>query len=172
MGVGGSFGSLGNQAGDEGDHQGLDWLRESVPGEPGVDYPVFSLPVPDNDFSCDGRVEGGYYSDPALQCQAFHICVRTSETQLVKYSFLCPNGSLFDQQYFVCDFWFNVDCSQAEANYDLNEIIAAEREKNIGAVSPDDVLGKYCTFITSFKPCQRGNFSQFYSCWSLVIRLG
>ena len=54
---------------------------------------------------------------------------------LVKYSFLCPNGSLFDQQYFICDYWFNVDCSQAESLYSLNEEIAAERESNIGATA-------------------------------------
>ena len=28
-----------------------------------------------------------------------------------RYSFLCPNGTLFNQQYFICDWWFNVDCS-------------------------------------------------------------
>ena len=32
--------------------------------------------------------------------QAFHICGGISLTQ---YSFLCPNGSLFNQEYFVCD---------------------------------------------------------------------
>ena len=90
-------------------------------------------------------MEGGYYSDPALQCQAFHVCVRVSELQLTKYSFLCPNGSLFDQEYFICDFWFNVDCSQAESLYSLNDVLAAEREANIGAVAPDDVLGMICT---------------------------
>ena len=92
--------------------------------------------------SCEGRVEGGYYSDPALGCQAFHICVRVGEVELAKYSFLCPNGSLFHQTYFVCDFWFNVDCSQAEAQYGLNDAVAAEREANIGAVAPEDVLGE------------------------------
>ena len=92
--------------------------------------------------SCEGRVEGGYYSDPALGCQAFHICVRVGEAELAKYSFLCPNGSLFHQTYFVCDFWFNVDCSQAEAQYALNDAVAAEREANIGAVAPEDVLGE------------------------------
>ena len=40
----------GGNGGGGGDHEGLDWLRESVPGEPGVDYPVYSLPVPDNQF--------------------------------------------------------------------------------------------------------------------------
>jgi hypothetical protein len=52
------------------------------------------------------------------------------EGALVQYSFLCPNGSLFNQEYFVCDWWFNVDCSQAEGFYFLNDEIAAEREAN------------------------------------------
>jgi len=34
---------------------------------------------------------------------------------------------LFFGQYFVCDWWFNVDCSTAESFYKLNEQIAAER---------------------------------------------
>ena len=44
------------------DHEGsddpLDWLRESVPGEPGVDYPVFAE-IADTSFSCADRVFGG-----------------------------------------------------------------------------------------------------------------
>ena len=88
------------------------------------------------------QVEGGYYSDTELQCQAFQICVHDRDGGLVKYSFLCPNGSLFDQQYFICDFWFNVDCSQAESLYSLNDEIAAERESNIGATAaPESGVG-------------------------------
>merc|ERR1719290_452556 len=132
----------GGNSGSGGDHQGLDWLIETIPGDPGVDYPIYSLPVPDSSFSCDGRVEGGYYSDTELQCQAFQICVHDSVGGLVKYSFLCPNGSLFDQQYFVCDYWFNVDCSQAESLYSLNDQLAAERESNIGATAaPETGIG-------------------------------
>ena len=41
-----------------GDHQGLDWLLESVPGTPGEDYPILAE-VPETAFSCDGQVEGG-----------------------------------------------------------------------------------------------------------------
>ena len=48
---------------------------------------------------------------------------------------------MFDQQYFVCDFWFNVDCAQAESFYFLNDEIAAERESNIGAVAPEGDIG-------------------------------
>jgi hypothetical protein len=32
-----------------------------------------------------------------------------------QYDFLCPNGTLFDQQYFVCNWWFNVDCAQVNS---------------------------------------------------------
>ncbi len=36
----------------------LQWLRDSIPGEPGVDYPIFSS-VEDTGFSCEGKVFGG-----------------------------------------------------------------------------------------------------------------
>ena len=46
------------------DHDGsddpLDWLRESIPGEPGVDYPIFSE-VETTAFSCKDRVFGGKF---------------------------------------------------------------------------------------------------------------
>merc|ERR1711892_1233715 len=104
-------------------------LGEAIPGEPGEDYPIYSE-VPETSFTCDGQVEGGYYSDPEAECQVFHICAGGSAGSLIKYSFLCPNGSLFNQEYFVCDWWFNVDCSQAEDFYSMNDEIAAEREAN------------------------------------------
>ena len=44
------------------DHEGsddpLDWLRESIPGEPGVDYPILADVEPTS-FSCRDRVFGG-----------------------------------------------------------------------------------------------------------------
>merc|ERR1711874_619535 len=140
-GGGGFSGGGGGGGGGGGDHQGLDWLRDALPGEPDLDYPIYSLPPPESSFSCNGRVEGGYYADTELRCQAFQICVHDSVGGLVKFSFLCPNGSLFDQQYFICDFWFNVDCAQAESFYFLNDEIAAERESNIGAVAPESDIG-------------------------------
>ena len=38
------------------DHQGLDWLRDALPGEPGLDYPIYSLPTPDTSFDCSDKV--------------------------------------------------------------------------------------------------------------------
>merc|ERR1711983_571141 len=98
-------------------------LSSSIPGSPGEDYPIYSSP-PDTSFLCDGFIEG-YYADPEAECQAFHICANFGSDDLTKYSFLCPNGTLFNQQYFICDWWFNVDCSQAENFYSLNEEVAA-----------------------------------------------
>ena len=104
-------------------------LEEAIPGVPGEDYPIFSE-VPETSFLCDGQADGGYYSDPEAECQVFHICANDGSGGRTKYSFLCPNGTLFNQQYFICDWWFNVDCSLAESLYSLNDDIAAEREAN------------------------------------------
>lgn len=110
-----------------GDHQGLDWLLESVPGTPGEDYPILAE-VPETGFTCDGQVEGGYYGDPDTECQAFHVCTSDGQGGLAKYSFLCPNGTIFNQGYFICDWWFNFDCAETEGLYSLNDEVAAERE--------------------------------------------
>ena len=103
---------------------------------PGEDYPIFST-VPDTSFLCDGQADGGYYSDPEAECQAFHICANDGTGGRTKYSFLCPNGTLFNQQYFICDWWFNVDCSLAEGLYSLNDEVAADREANSPASGGD-----------------------------------
>ena len=56
------------------------------------------------------------------------MCTADGQGGLSKYSFLCPNGTIFNQAYFICDWWFNFDCAEAEGLYSLNEDIAAERE--------------------------------------------
>ena len=112
-------------------------LGNSIPGVPGEDYPIYAE-VPETGFVCDGQVDGGYYADPEAECQAFHICTADGAGGLAKYSFLCPNGTLFNQNYFICDWWFNFDCSTAEDLYSLNDEIAAQRE-----ALASDALGGY-----------------------------
>ena len=102
-------------------------MEDTIPGTPGEDYPIYAVP-PETSFSCDGQVDGGYYGDPEAECQAFHICANDGNSGLTKFSFLCPNGTLFQQQYFVCDWWFNVDCSTTQDFWSLNDEIAAERQ--------------------------------------------
>jgi len=105
----------------------LESLSSAIPGIPALDYPIFAS-VPPTSFRCDSKVAGGYYADTEADCQAFHICAGNSIGGLSKYSFLCPNGTLFQQQYLICDWWYNVDCSIAQDFYSRNDEIAAERE--------------------------------------------
>lgn len=119
-------------------------LEANIPGVPGEDYPIYSE-VPESGFTCDGQVDGGYYADPEAECQVFHICTGDGQGGLAKYSFLCPNGTIFNQNYFICDWWFNFDCSEAADLYSLNDDIAAERDAASGALeeygAPDDGYG-------------------------------
>ena len=86
----------------------------------------------------------GYYADPEAECQVFHICTADGQGGLAKYSFLCPNGTIFNQNYFICDWWFNFDCAEAEGLYSLNDDIAAEREAASGgdAAAADALQGR------------------------------
>ena len=83
----------------------------------------------------------GYYADTEAKCQVFHICITDDKGALSAVSFLCPNGTIFNQNYFICDWWFNFECSEAENLYSLNDKIAAEREELAAAAS--DVQSTY-----------------------------
>merc|ERR1711936_1288020 len=97
-------------------------------------------------FSCEGRPYG-YYANPATNCQVFHICLGDGD---IKWSFLCPNQAIFNQQYFVCDYAINVECNTAEGFYSLNDnfgaVIAEERSDDEGfedeAFEDEDVSRK------------------------------
>ncbi|XP_033152281.1 negative elongation factor A isoform X2 [Drosophila mauritiana] len=99
-------------------------LRHTIPGEPGLDYPILSSP-PKTSFVCKGRHEG-YYADVESRCQAFRICAHTARSPQ-GFGFLCPNGTLFSQKNFVCDWYRNVNCDDSERYYEMNE------EKTVGS---------------------------------------
>jgi len=96
----------------------LDWMRDAIPGEPGVDYPIYSG-VQETSFNCDSLTFGGYYADPEMECQGYHVCLQDPITPSTLYpvSFLCPNGTVFSQEIFTCDWWYNVDCSASVGLY-------------------------------------------------------
>ena len=62
---------------------------------------------------------------------------------------LITAGTIFNQEYFICDWWFNVDCSQAEDFYSLNEDVAAAAAaataaaEEGGAGEPSNELATY-----------------------------
>ena len=57
-----------------------------------------------DEFTCEGRVYG-YYADVANDCQLFHVCYPVlypdGQTEMFKWSFICPNQTIFDQVRFV-----------------------------------------------------------------------
>ncbi|XP_060534543.1 U-scoloptoxin(01)-Cw1a-like [Cylas formicarius] len=82
---------------------------------PGQDYPVYSEIPQGLSFRCDQKLPG-YYSDPEAQCQVWHWCLPNGQ----KFSFLCPNGTIFNQFARVCDWFFNVDCPSTPNYYGIN----------------------------------------------------
>ena len=121
-------------------------LEKAIPGVPGEDYPIYAE-VPESGFTCDGQVDGGYYADPEAECQVFHICTADGAGGLSQYSFLCPNGTIFNQEYFICDWWFNVDCAESAAIAEAkNSELAATREAASAAAAEaaaSDVVDAY-----------------------------
>uniref|UniRef100_A0A0K2USX9 Chitin-binding type-2 domain-containing protein n=1 Tax=Lepeophtheirus salmonis TaxID=72036 RepID=A0A0K2USX9_LEPSM len=123
----------------------IDMLMKAVPGTPGEDYPIYNE-VPETSFNCNDKVDGGYYVDVEARCQSFHVCTRGGHHpnggNLVAYSFLCPNGSLFNQQYFICDWWFNVDCSTLISFYYLNDELFTDRVQPTASNDFDEIRTK------------------------------
>ncbi|XP_043188386.1 flocculation protein FLO11-like [Amphibalanus amphitrite] len=72
-------------------------------------------------FSCDGRPYG-YYADMETGCQVFHICTPVLQTngaqQMLKHSFFCNNGTVFDQRTLSCRVTpAAMPCDQSEQHY-------------------------------------------------------
>ena len=70
-----------------------------------------------------------FYSDEEAFCQMYHMCVAEATGTFKKFSFLCPNGTVFNQEKLVCDAWFNVDCSENTISNDAStlDLLDAER---------------------------------------------
>ncbi|XP_066954775.1 U-scoloptoxin(01)-Er1a-like isoform X1 [Macrobrachium rosenbergii] len=98
-------------------------------GVAGQDYPTLHS-VPSTKFTCQSLLPG-IYADPDAACQVYHMCLHDGKV----HSFLCPNGTVFNQEYFICDLWFNVDCNRAVSFYSLNENIYKDPEPSDSHIS-------------------------------------
>ncbi|GAB0096240.1 uncharacterized protein DMENIID0001_117230 [Sergentomyia squamirostris] len=94
--------------------------------EEGVDYPAYDSIPKDLSFSCQNRIPG-YYADIEARCQVWHWCVNGGQ----HYAFLCPNGTVFNQAFRVCDWWTSVDCPASEQLYTNNEELYRDAEGNL-----------------------------------------
>ncbi|KDR15902.1 hypothetical protein L798_09829, partial [Zootermopsis nevadensis] len=92
-------------------------------GNTSVSYPTYNEVPTGLRFSCRDKLPG-YYADPEAQCQVWHWCLPFGK----KFSFLCPNGTVFNQLYRVCDWYYNVDCPNAPEKYDINKDLYKDKE--------------------------------------------
>lgn len=60
------------------------------------------------------------FADPETSCQVYHVCGNQK-----MFSFLCPKGTLFNQDTSVCQWWFTVDCArQARRLAEVRSLVA------------------------------------------------
>ncbi|XP_049272586.1 uncharacterized protein LOC125756240 [Rhipicephalus sanguineus] len=113
-----------------------DPYRSKLPGLAGSDYPTYSE-VPFTNFKCSEQSTSGMFADVEAGCQVFHSCDNNNRQK----SFLCPNGTIFKQELFTCDWWYNVDCDSSSKYFHLNsEMYTTRRPKPRD--SQDDVNGR------------------------------
>ncbi|KAG1683214.1 hypothetical protein GQR58_010120 [Nymphon striatum] len=113
---------------------------DGSPGKAGREYPIYDK-IPKTSFSCLDQKSLGYYSDPEAQCQVFHFC----QAGGIKSSFLCPNGTLYNQAKLACEWWHNVDCSSTPNHYHVNDRLYKDPVDEL-----DDFLYRFCEQCRSF----------------------
>jgi len=99
--------------------------QDGIPGIAGKDYPTLPT-IPKTSFSCMKQPLSGYYADTETACQVVHRCHNGG----IQDSFLCPNGTIFNQQKFACQWWYEVDCTKAPQYYELNTNLYQDKSKN------------------------------------------
>ncbi|EEB20045.1 conserved hypothetical protein [Pediculus humanus corporis] len=108
-----------------------------IPGVPGVDYPVYHS-VPHTNFDCRSvPAVPGMYANVETGCQAYHVCHDGREGHQGA-SFLCTNGTIFNQKEFACDWWYNVNCQEAPHFYSLN--LDPTKNPYVPKVKPEEAL--------------------------------
>lgn len=99
------------------DQENNDNIPSNVIGVAGIDYPIYS-DIPRTDFDCRNTEYPGFYADQQTGCQVYHSCGSRGGR---RHSFICPNGTIFSQEYLICDWWFNVRCSDSHNHFSLNK---------------------------------------------------
>lgn len=134
-------------------------LADSVPGNgiPGIDYPILSE-APSTEFSCEDQSASGYYADTSEEsgCQVFHICQFWGNGHIQQNSFLCPNGTIFNQKYLVCDWWYNFECNTAADLFRVNEAFG-QQSRDLSSASNFDIDGNYGDIISEQNDSQGEN---------------
>ncbi|XP_068231359.1 probable serine/threonine-protein kinase dyrk1 [Palaemon carinicauda] len=86
-------------------------------------------------FTCVDRPYG-YYADQQNSCRVFHVCnpylFSDGEIQTYQYSFMCGEGTVFDQNELTCKKEYDATpCQEAENFYFRNEQFGRFEERSL-----------------------------------------
>ncbi|XP_017109997.2 uncharacterized protein ckd [Drosophila bipectinata] len=71
-------------------------------------------------FDCKRR-SVGFYADMEYNCQIFHMCDEEGN----RIPHLCANETSFNQEYRICDWDYNFNCTESPKWFYLNELTYA-----------------------------------------------
>ncbi|XP_055383542.1 U-scoloptoxin(01)-Er1a isoform X2 [Condylostylus longicornis] len=71
-------------------------------------------------FDCTHRPVG-FYADIEYNCQIFHMCDEEGN----RIPHLCANETSFNQEYRICDWDYNFNCTESSKWFYLNELTYA-----------------------------------------------
>ncbi|XP_068230768.1 dr1-associated corepressor homolog isoform X1 [Palaemon carinicauda] len=85
-------------------------------------------------FSCTNRPYG-YYADQDNACRVFHVCnpalFSDGKIETYQYSFMCGEGTVFDQSEMTCNVEYDATpCQEAASFYFRNEQFGRLEDKN------------------------------------------
>ena len=93
---------------------------------------LLSIPL-DLSFTCGDKY--GYYADMNNNCQVFHICLpRLAEDEVTviqvdQWSFICGNGTVFDQSILACNHVDDaIPCESSASFFDQVEYGVIEKK--------------------------------------------
>ncbi|XP_044594498.1 uncharacterized protein LOC123271996 [Cotesia glomerata] len=85
-----------------------------------------TIPQQSSNFSCKSR-DTGFYADIESNCQIYYTC----DDHGNKFSYNCPQDTVFNQETLVCDHTYRVDC-QKSAKFILQDVKTQQiQEKDI-----------------------------------------
>jgi len=68
----------------------------------------------------------------------FHVCQEDGR----HFKFLCPNGTIFNQELLVCDWWYESDCSLADAYHDFRRSkVDVEKNQDSNRLDKVNIMG-------------------------------
>ncbi|RZF47899.1 hypothetical protein LSTR_LSTR012634 [Laodelphax striatellus] len=80
---------------------------------------------PGENFSCEGKIKGGFYADIETDCRGFFICSQGEiNGPLLKSHFWCGEATKFNQRSRTCQADYLVECSISTRYFGLNNDFA------------------------------------------------